>query len=188
MSHVKFVHKFSDQALALATEELTCVDWDNLPQHGRTDPVFSTSRTLHFRVHDPSQYVHRPDRSFILNCSEILDCVDTEQSKYFPYTIDLALEIINVTKATRLGRLMAVLLLGQSTIPLHVDPGPYFRYYSRFHLPLKTNRGVEFLGPPGTKAVHMEQGSLYELDNTSLHGVVNRYSTPRLHLIFDLKV
>lgn len=188
MSHVKLLHQFSADKLDLAIKELEAVDWETLPKHGRTDAVFSSSRTLHLRVHDTSQYVHRPGLSFILNCSEILDCIDTEQSKNFPHTIDLALEIVHVTKATRLGRLMAVLLEGNSKIPLHVDPGPYFRYYSRLHLPLITNPGVEFLGPPGSKAERMACGGLYELDNTSLHGVVNRYSTPRLHLIFDLKL
>jgi len=55
---------------------------------------------------------------------------------------------------------------------------------ARLHLPVQTSPHVRF--HVGECSRHLDAGSLYEIDNSSLHFVKNGSSIDRIHLIFNL--
>ena len=61
----------------------------------------------------------------------------------------------------------------------------YFTNCSRIHVPLKTSREVDF--HLGDSKINMKVGRYYQIDNTNFeHSVLNRGSSERIHVIFDL--
>ena len=79
--------------------------------------------------------------------------------------------------------MLARLPPGES-IPQHVDSDYLLRTCHRIHLPIITSPDIRFL--PGN--VHLKVGTLYELDNTKVHGVVNNSNDiSRIHLIMDIQ-
>lgn len=68
-------------------------------------------------------------------------------------------------------------------IARHLDGHPSFAAAHRVHVPLVTNRDVEFI--VGTRQVPARANYAFELNNLVPHEVVNRGDTTRIHLIFD---
>ena len=80
---------------------------------------------------------------------------------------------------------MIVKLNHGGRIPSHVDCGNYFTNCSRIHVPLKTSKEVDFY--LGDSKINMKVGRYYQIDNTNFeHSVLNRGSSERIHIIFDL--
>lgn len=78
-----------------------------------------------------------------------------------------------------------------------IVPGGYFGTHTdarlpgtaRFHIPIFTNpEAVFFFGEDGKEELHMEAGSVYFLDQTLPHGVLNNGTAGRIHLIIDADV
>lgn len=66
----------------------------------------------------------------------------------------------------------------------HVDRSLLFKYTHRCHLPLKTSIDAKFVF--GSTSTHLEQGSWYEVNNLTLHKVVNSGTENRIHLMVDI--
>lgn len=60
---------------------------------------------------------------------------------------------------------------------LHRDPNP------RWHLPIVTNAGAEFLFPTHNLRAHLELGRLYLVDTKELHTAKNSGRDVRIHLV-----
>ena len=79
--------------------------------------------------------------------------------------------------------MLARLPPGES-IPQHVDSDRLLRICHRIHLPITTSPDIRFL----PENIHLKVGTLYELDNTKIHGVVNNsHDVYRIHLIMDIQ-
>jgi len=80
-------------------------------------------------------------------------------------------------------RAMAARLLPGGRIRPHVDALPSFAAAHRIHVPLTAGPGVRFTvdGRP----CPMRIGEAYEINNQTMHSVMNRDATPRISFIFD---
>jgi hypothetical protein len=182
-SLIRIVNKVPDYLFNQVSEEVSVIDWNNLPipDSRRLNPVFSTSITNHLRVHALVPGVPRT-RVFL---SDIVECVDTSIRGNYKSVNDLINWIMAEVNGEKLGRIMIVNLLPGGEVANHIDTGLYFQSHHRFHVPIKTNESVLFTGPNDTTA-HMPTGSLSQLNNRDLHGVKNLSSTERYHVIVDI--
>jgi hypothetical protein len=69
-------------------------------------------------------------------------------------------------------------------IDMHVDRGNFLSKCHRVHIPLQTNERVAYC--IGDQEYYWRRGKAYEFDNTRPHGVKNRSSEFRIHLIVNL--
>ena len=81
-------------------------------------------------------------------------------------------------------RLMLAELGPGAEVAAHTDRGPALQLCHRCHVPVRTNPLVEFW--IDHQLHHFREGVAYEVDNTRLHSVANRGTTPRVHLICDV--
>ena len=70
-----------------------------------------------------------------------------------------------------------------SVIKPHIDQSPMLVASHRVHLPIITNKGVEFV--IDSRPTTMEAGKFYELNNRLTHTVTNKGSEDRIHLLID---
>lgn len=82
-------------------------------------------------------------------------------------------------------RVMLALLPSGAVIMPHSDGGMRFSRPHKIHVPLTTNKETLFLHPPDYK-YHLEVGQAYEINNLRSHGGVNKGTTDRIHLIFEM--
>ena len=81
-------------------------------------------------------------------------------------------------------RLMLTELVPRGNIPRHADFGDGVTLVHRLHVPVATNRDVQFYID---KISHyLEAGVAYEFDNTRYHEVTNHSAAPRIHLMCDI--
>ena len=80
-------------------------------------------------------------------------------------------------------RAMIANLLPGSRITPHIDTHPSFAVGHRIHVPLLTSELVDF--SIAGEVFHLQEGHAYEINNLEMHGVHNRGTQDRLHLIFD---
>lgn len=80
-------------------------------------------------------------------------------------------------------RLILAKLLGGGRIPKHTDAGYSLLNYHRIHLPIVSNEDVVF--HVGGEEINMRVGELWEINNGTVHGVENRGTEDRIHLIVD---
>lgn len=69
-------------------------------------------------------------------------------------------------------------------IGLHTDDGSFLTECHRIHLPIQTNEKALYL--LDTYTYNWKQGTLYEFDNTRIHGVINKGNADRIHLVINL--
>jgi aspartyl/asparaginyl beta-hydroxylase (cupin superfamily) len=79
-------------------------------------------------------------------------------------------------------RMLSVVMQGHE-IESHVDLQPV-EWVTRLHLPLVTNDDAVFVSD-GVEC-HMMVGSVYKVDTTKPHAIINRGKTPRIHFMFDV--
>jgi hypothetical protein len=182
---VQVLKEVPDNIFNNCLNELTKVRWEFVVD-GRKTGVFKTSTSIHLRSHDTTACKERPNS--IASFSSIVNCIDnlTAISK-FPEHYNAALWIKEQVKGKELGRVMIVHLEPNGTIGIHADPGEYFERYSRYHIPLKTNLGVQFIDNNNIKE-HMPYKTLCRLNNLSPHGLINDSNEERIHLIADVEV
>lgn len=72
----------------------------------------------------------------------------------------------------------------RSIINPHKDKGSFLRTCHRVHVPLKTNKDVEYIIEQNS--FYWQKGFIYEFDNTRVHGVKNNSDQERIHLVFNL--
>lgn len=84
---------------------------------------------------------------------------------------------------SEVGRVLINRLMSGAKVLPHSDGQDL--YYSRYHVVLQTNDGVEFRC--GQEYASMKQGEVWWFDNSAEHEVINRGETPRIHLIADIR-
>jgi tetratricopeptide (TPR) repeat protein len=80
-------------------------------------------------------------------------------------------------------RLILAKLAAGGKIPKHTDAGYSLLNCHRIHLPIVTNENVAF--HVGGEEINMQVGELWEINNGTVHGVENRGTEDRIHLIVD---
>jgi len=77
-----------------------------------------------------------------------------------------------------------VSMSANSRIRVHKDRGDALYLARRFHVPIKTNNKTFFI-VEGEK-FFLEEGKVYELNNSRYHGVRNESDEARIHLLIDV--
>ena len=115
---------------------------------------------------------------------------DVEALEFFPayeiykHYIDEYLDLLsNHYKFDNWLAILAKLEAGGSILT-HRDAGKWLAECNRIHLPIQTNPDVEFLC--GNTRMSMKRGVFYEINNIKRHGVCNKSTEDRVHLIIDL--
>jgi hypothetical protein len=83
----------------------------------------------------------------------------------------------------RCTSIMFANLLSKQKIPTHTDRY-HLRSIHRCHLPIITNSEVQFI--IDNESLFLEEGNLYEINNTLGHSVENNSKEDRIHLIIDI--
>ena len=84
----------------------------------------------------------------------------------------------------KVGRTLYIDLPAGCEVTKHVDNGYYLMNTHRCHIPILTNDDVDFY--LGDETINMKAGTCYEINNAGLHGVNNRGSSNRIHLLIDI--
>ena len=71
-----------------------------------------------------------------------------------------------------------------SRIRVHKDRGDALYLARRFHVPIKTNEKTFFIVED--EKFFLEEGKIYELNNSRYHGVKNESNEARIHLLVDV--
>ena len=107
----------------------------------------------------------------------------------WPHLAKTALPVMNdiikshYPSGGRVIRAMVAKMPPGSEIKRHFDNHPTFNIGHRIHVPLQTDKDVEF--EVDDKILLMEQGQGYELNNLLMHQVKNNSTKDRIHFIFD---
>ena len=80
-------------------------------------------------------------------------------------------------------RAMLTRLKPGGCIPAHIDHGFSLTRSHRVHVPVLSSGRVSFT--VGDESICMNEGEVWEINNTRPHSVTNLGSTPRVHLIVD---
>lgn len=102
----------------------------------------------------------------------------TEHLARCPYILDAMAELGAVWGRSRL------MGLGPGAqVPSHVDIHYYWRTHIRIHIPVITNPGVRFTCDG--ESMHIPAGECWVLDTFRRHGVENKGTEQRVHLVLD---
>lgn len=80
-------------------------------------------------------------------------------------------------------RVMLARMAPGGIIQPHQDANPAAKWPHKIHIPIETNDQVIFF--IGGKPYHLPAGEAVEVNNMAVHGVENRGTTDRIHLIFE---
>jgi hypothetical protein len=113
--------------------------------------------------------------------------------KEFPEAEALVTFLRGQLKLTQVGNVMMSLMEPGAFIEPHQDPGSYFEFYRRIHVPIISDPGcvcysVKYPIQPYDKTLettYMEAGHVWELNNCDYHWFEHHGSGPRYHLVFD---
>lgn len=110
---------------------------------------------------------------------------DREAYKLLPEARALVMNLMHFVGGERLGRVMINKIAPGGAITPHADTPAHASYYTRFHIVLQSNPGVEFY--TGDEQVYMETGSVWWFDNKQVHEVKNNSADDRIHMIVDVR-
>ena len=109
---------------------------------------------------------------------------DALAAPYFPRTMAWLRSTAAVLEG-ELARAMFVRLRPHGQVYRHIDHGSYYALRRRYHLVIDSPGGSRLTC--GDEVV-MREGELWEFDNKKPHEAFNPTDTPRVHLIFDLRM
>ncbi|HEX7851104.1 MAG TPA: aspartyl/asparaginyl beta-hydroxylase domain-containing protein [Sphingomonas sp.] len=135
---------------------------------------------------------HAATRTIAIVWGRIIEGFDTPvifETETAPEPVRVAAKACGARLAELAGggtitRLMLVDLPAGAEVQPHRDVAPIITLPRRCHLPVETNDQVSFV-VDGTD-YRLAAGQAYEFDNTLQHGVANRGTTRRVHLICDI--
>jgi hypothetical protein len=185
---VKILKEVPDEVFVPALSEINNIQWENIHDTIRAKHnIFSTSSSIPLRRHALAK--NRPEPKTIAEWCMICECENNPVfNGQFASVRSLADWVLTYVNGIALGRMMIVNLKPYGTVDLHIDPNAYFEYYSRFHVPFRTNPNVVFHSGPDTLLEHMPYKKLCQLNNRSIHGLTNNSNEYRIHLIVDIAV
>lgn len=114
---------------------------------------------------------------------DTIPCVDKPITNNFPATMSLVKNVLAKLGAKEVGMITVAIMEPGAKVSPHVDQGPYYTYYRRFHMPLNTVVGSTLTA--GSKTVSMKAGEVWELNNLVTHSAENGGTEDRYHLIID---
>lgn len=114
-----------------------------------------------------------------------IEAVDYPSLKKLPSAKELMWSADHLVHGLEIGRMILVKFKPGGVIRPHIDEGPYADYYERFHISIDSEVGNCFM--VDGRYVHMKPGELWWFNHKKTHSVINFSSTPRLHLIIDIK-
>jgi hypothetical protein len=81
------------------------------------------------------------------------------------------------------GYILLTKLSAYGHIKPHIDEGVYSDYYTRFHIPIQTNKDNIF--HCYKSSVNMKEGEMWDFNHKDIHSFANNSNEDRIHLIFD---
>lgn len=97
----------------------------------------------------------------------------------------LVMNVFTAVAGERLGRVMINKIAPGGHIFPHADTPEHCEYYSRFHVVLQSEPGVEFRC--GDETTYWETGSVFWFNNKLEHEIWNHSKTDRIHMILDAR-
>jgi len=156
--------------------------------HNEADWLISTVRqnTLRCQRETESIFLRTALRT---DAQTALEDVQTTQpalaAPHFPRTLAW-LHAAAGSLRGELGRALFAKIRPQGQVYRHIDAGRYYACRRRFHLVIWSMEGSPMVC--GSEEVLMREGEFWEFDNKKPHEAYNRATTPRVHLIFDVRV
>ena len=118
---------------------------------------------------------------------DCLLCEWTEASFLLPEARIISLAIMSMMRAEILGRVMITRLPPGKKILPHSDiRGEYAQFYTRYHVPLMSDPGVQF--SCGGETINMLPGTVWWFNGHLEHAVINNSASDRLNLIVDCRI
>lgn len=114
---------------------------------------------------------------------DTINCVDKPITGNFPGTMALIKNLLIRAGAKEVGMITVAIMEPGAKVVKHVDQGPYYQHYRRFHMPLNTVVGSIITA--GDKVVSMKAGEVWELNNLIPHSAENNGDVDRYHMIID---
>lgn len=113
-----------------------------------------------------------------------------ENVDYPPYALlpearPLVMQLFTAVAGERLGRVMVNKIAPGGHIYPHADTPEHCEYYTRFHIVLQSESGVEFRC--GDETAYWETGSAFYFNNKLEHEIWNHSKTDRIHLVMDAR-
>lgn len=126
-------------------------------------------------------FFHNVECNFIVERFKIKNRI--EYSQFTNFSSDILQVLKEMYGPGKLWNVQVAKLKSKGKILPHIDLGIDFAISHRIHIPLVTNKKVIF--DVDGKKLHLEVGSVYEINNLKLHSVVNDSEYDRIHIIFD---
>lgn len=102
-----------------------------------------------------------------------------------PEAQKLVLDLMQIVRGERLGRVLITSLAPGKSIAAHVDGGSHAEYYDRYHIVLQGLPGSIFRC--GEEVVQMLSGEVWWFDNGVEHEVINNSADDRIHIVVDIR-
>lgn len=165
---VKFIAFIEHLLIEPIAEVCLRADWDN-QKYNRYEETLVEGRlcTLPYAIRREEHRTYTEDQLEII--SSVQPIID-EIAKIFPYLIKVRGEVVN--------------LLPNRQLDLHIDNYWFHEHSKRIHVPIITNDRCYQIFED--REVHLDVGSIYEINNRILHSAYNKGNTARIHLIVDL--
>ena len=132
-------------------------------------------------LYNRSLFFHGVDCEFIVNRFKIKDSF--QYKNFINFSQDILGKLKEMYGPGKLWNIQLARMKGGAKILPHVDIGIDFALSHRIHIPLVTNENVTFT--VDEKNFYLDVGSVYEINNTKLHSVVNNADYGRIHIVFD---
>lgn len=117
-----------------------------------------------------------------------IPAIDYPAYEKLPQARLLVETVLQVTGATKLGRVLIAKLNPAGSIEKHADEGAYADCYERFHVALESEPGNTFFVEDREhygEFAEMQAGELWYFNHKKPHHVFNGSALPRIHLIVD---
>lgn len=111
--------------------------------------------------------------------------IDYPSYAVLPEARPLIMGLMARVDGERLGRVMINKIAPGGVIFPHVDTKSHTDYYSRFHVVLQSQPGVQFRA--GDEQTYMPTGSIWWFDNSQEHEVINNSADDRIHMVCDIR-
>lgn len=113
------------------------------------------------------------------------ESIDYPPYKILPEARPIVQALMSRVAGERLGRVMINRMAPGASIFPHADTPAHCEYYSRFHVVLKSQPGVDFR--TGEERVYMAPGEVWWFNNAEEHEVINNSGDDRIHMIVDIR-
>lgn len=165
---VKFIAFIEQRLIDQAIDVCLMADWNN-QKYNRYEETLSEGRlcTLPYAIRREEHKTYTEDQLQIITAVQPIIGKITE---LFPELIKVRGEVVNLLPNRQLG--------------LHIDNYWFHEHSRRIHVPIITNENCYQIFED--REIHLDVGSIYEINNRILHSAYNKGNTARIHLIVDL--